>query len=64
MKLYIQKDRARISFKFNGTVRELLDRIAVNPETVMVTKNGSVVPEDAAIEDSDSIEVLPVVSGG
>lgn len=64
MQLYIQKDRARISFKYAGTVKNLLERINVNAQTVMVTVNGKMSTEDAQIADTDNVEVLQVVSGG
>jgi sulfur carrier protein ThiS len=64
MQLYIQKDRARISFKYTGTVKNLLERINVNPQNVMVTVNGKMSTEDAKIADTDNVEILQVVSGG
>jgi thiamine biosynthesis protein ThiS len=64
MQLFIQKDRARIMLKYSGTVKELLERINVNPETVMVSVNGKLVAADAKVEDTDKVEVLQVVSGG
>jgi thiamine biosynthesis protein ThiS len=64
MHLYIQKDRAKISFKYSGSVKNLLERINIQPETVMVTVNGKIAPPEKEILDTDSVEILQVVSGG
>jgi sulfur carrier protein ThiS len=64
MKVFIQKDRAMISFKYSGTVKQLLDRMNISPETVMVTQNGKLVREDEMLSDKDDVKVLQVVSGG
>jgi len=46
------------------TVKELLKKLGLSPESYVVTKNGEVVVEDEIISDGDVIEVYRVVSGG
>ncbi len=46
------------------TVLELLRKINMNPETVIVSVNGKIVPEQTKLKASDKVEVLRVVSGG
>lgn len=46
------------------TVLELLQQINMNPETVIVSVNGKIVPEQTKLKMSDKVEVLRVVSGG
>ena len=46
------------------SVIKLLNRLALNRESVLVIKSGTLVPGDALLEDSDTIEIRPVVSGG
>jgi len=64
MKVYIQKDQAQRDFKFTGQVLELLYKLRINPETVIVTQNGTLVNEEDELADADEIEILQVVSGG
>jgi len=64
MKIYIQKDQQRKNMRFSGNVLELLYKLKINPETVIVTKNGTLVTEEDSLADSDDIEILQVVSGG
>ncbi len=46
------------------TVRQLLDRLGVLPETVVVVVNEEIVTEDEMLEDDDQVELVRVVSGG
>ncbi len=64
MKIYIEKDNTHISRGDNCTVRELLESLKVNPSTVIVVKNGTVVLDDEILEKDDDIQILSVVSGG
>ncbi|MGN6695724.1 MAG: MoaD/ThiS family protein [Aquihabitans sp.] len=42
----------------------LLQRLELNRETVLVIRGGTLVPGDAMLDDSDEIEIRPVISGG
>lgn len=45
-------------------VSVLLERLEINRESVLVIRNGAIVPGDTRLEDSDEIEIRPVISGG
>jgi sulfur carrier protein len=45
-------------------VHALLERLEVNRESVLVIKGDTIVPGDALLEDSDTVEIRPVISGG
>jgi sulfur carrier protein len=45
-------------------VQVLLDRLEVNRESVLVIRGDTIVPGDELLEDSDTIEIRPVISGG
>jgi sulfur carrier protein len=64
MKLYIQKTQERKELKFKGDVEQLLSTLKINPESVIVTRNGELVLEDEKLDDKDEVEILQVVSGG
>ena len=64
MKIYIEKDNRHISEDTACTTRELLESLKINPSTVIVVKNGTVVLDDELLETKDDIQILSVVSGG
>lgn len=45
-------------------VSVLLERLDINRESVLVIRNGAIIPGDTRLEDSDEIEIRPVISGG
>lgn len=54
------------SYTFENGVKimDLLEELDRNPETIVVKRNGMIVPEQEELEDEDEIEIIPVVSGG
>lgn len=46
------------------SVVKLLNRLDLNRESVLVVRNRELVPGDAMLDDSDVIEIRPVISGG
>jgi sulfur carrier protein len=46
------------------TVSRLLDRLAINRESVLVIRDGTLVTGDVSLDDADEIEIRPVISGG
>ncbi|HEX2065124.1 MAG TPA: MoaD/ThiS family protein [Acidimicrobiales bacterium] len=45
-------------------VHVLLDRLEINRESVLVIRGDTLVTGDALLEDADTVEVRPVISGG
>ena len=45
-------------------VHALLDRLDVNRESVLVIVGDTLVPGDALLQDADTVEIRPVISGG
>jgi sulfur carrier protein len=45
-------------------VHALLDRLELHRESVLVIREGTLVPGDALLDDADLVEIRPVISGG
>lgn len=46
------------------SVVKLLQRLELSREAVLVVRGGTLVPGDAYLQDTDEIEIRPVISGG
>ncbi len=50
--------------KFSGTVSQLLQKLKLNPATVLVVRNSTLVTESDKLKDADEVKILSVISGG
>ena len=46
------------------TVQQLLKKLKILPESVLVVRNGQLLTEDRSLAPEDSVKIVPVVSGG
>ncbi len=63
MKVYLEKENKYKTCKAT-TCKELLTTLKINPNTVIVIKNGVPIMEDEKLKETDDIKILSVVSGG
>lgn len=47
-----------------ASLTKILGQLDIHRETVIVIRNGTLVPADAMLDDADVIEIRPVISGG
>ncbi|ACB84011.1 MoaD/ThiS family protein [Natranaerobius thermophilus] len=48
----------------NKKVSNILSELELNPETVIVVKEGQILTHDKIVKDHENIEIISVVSGG
>ena len=64
MRVYIEKENRAQELKFSGTVKELVKKLKINPETVIVTRNEELITEDTKLSNADKVKILSIISGG
>ena len=64
MQVYIEKENRAQELKFSGTVKELVKKLKINPETVIVTRNEELITEDTKLSNTDKVKILSIISGG
>ncbi len=64
MKVLLRNPRREIEVEGGRSVDRLLEELGLDREAHLVICNGTLVPGDARLDDGDTIEVRPVISGG
>ena len=60
----LRQPRREITIEGARSVNQLLDELGMNRESYLIIRNGTLVPGDGRLDDTDEIEVRPVISGG
>ena len=50
--------------KAGSTVRHIIDKAGLNPESVLAVRDGKLINEETLTRDGDTIKLVTVVSGG
>jgi sulfur carrier protein ThiS len=58
------KKDTKKSIKFNGTAKELLEKLGLNEQIVIIKRNGEIITELDKISDKDTVEIQKVILGG
>lgn len=64
MKVRLRNPDREVEVRGARPVREVLQDLAIDPETVLVIRDRSLLTRDERLEDGDEIELRPVISGG
>lgn len=62
--MLLRNPRREVELAGPMRVHALLDRLELNRESVLVIRGDTLVPGDALLDDADTIEIRPVISGG
>jgi len=46
------------------TARDAIRKVGLDPEAVLVIRNGELVTDDVILADSDDVRLISVISGG
>lgn len=57
-------EKKRVKIRDGADVEGMLKQLGISRETVIVSVNGVIVPDQTSLKGNDSVEVLKVVSGG
>jgi len=64
VKVRLHQPKREIEVAGPITIVNLLSRLDLHRDAVLVIRDGELVPGDASLADSDTIEIRPVISGG
>jgi sulfur carrier protein len=64
MRVLLRNPRRELELPGPLTVGNLIQRLELNRESVLVVRGDTLVPGDAVLADDDVVEIRPVISGG
>jgi sulfur carrier protein len=50
--------------KHGMTIRKALQKLFIDPDSVLITRNGELITDDEIIQENDVVKLVPVISGG
>ena len=64
VKLSREKDKKEIDLKEGSTVMDLLKKLSLKPDTLIVISNDKPIPVDEILRDKQNLSIVLVSSGG
>ena len=64
MKVFIERTSSTKNLTFSGSVKQLLDKLEIISEDVIVSRNDEIVTLRDKLKDKDDVKILSVISGG
>jgi len=63
VKVFIEKENKKLNAKAKD-IEELMKKLNINKEEVIVVRNNQLAPRNEKLNDSDEVKFLSVISGG
>lgn len=64
MSLVVKYEDKELELTKSTTVKRMLERMDIPPETVFVVVNGQVVTQDERVGPGNDVQIIKVISGG
>jgi sulfur carrier protein len=64
VKVVLRNPRRELEIEGDASVKDVLKRLDIIPETVLVIREGELLLKTDLVTDADTIELRPVISGG
>ena len=64
MQVHLHNPKRDVEVSGPVRVNDLVKRLGLNRESVLVIRGDSLVTGDATLDDADDVEIRPVISGG
>jgi sulfur carrier protein len=64
VKVILRNPRRELEIEGELSVKEVLRRLEIIPETVLVIRDGELLLKTDVVAGSDTVELRPVISGG
>jgi len=64
VKVLLRNPKRELEMPGPVRVSKLLEHLGINPETVLVIRNDTLVTHDEHLDEPDVVEIRPVISGG
>jgi sulfur carrier protein len=64
VKVKLRNPDRQVELAGGRVIREVLDELGVNADTVLVIKDGELVTRHDHVGEGDELDVRPVISGG
>ena len=61
-KITVRKQEYEV--KHGMTIRKALQNLGIEPDSVLIIRNGELITDDEIILANDEIKLVPVISGG
>ena len=65
MKINVFIERSNQNKRVNAkNIPEILNKLSINPQTVIIVKNGELITDNEPLKNNDKVKLLSVISGG
>jgi sulfur carrier protein ThiS len=58
------KEEKELEIREGARVLEVLEKLGINRETVVVFVDGRIAPEEGELRENSRVAILPIVTGG